>query len=57
MTRVHGVDIGEGGPVGISDRKVYSDAILADFAPGRHPSHAVLTVYRPYPYIAGRPQA
>jgi hypothetical protein len=35
--------------------KVYSDAILADFAAGRHPTHAVLTVYRPYPYEAGRP--
>jgi hypothetical protein len=33
---------------------VYSDAILADFVSGRHATHAVLTVYRPYPYEAGR---
>ena len=37
----------------ISKEKVYSDAILADFASAPHPTHAVLTVYRPYPYESG----
>ena len=54
LTRVHGVDVRTVAAREISDRKVYSDAILADFAAGRHPSHAVLTVYRPYPYDDGR---
>jgi hypothetical protein len=51
---VHGFDVGVRQAEEISDSKVYSDAILADFAAGRHPSHAVLTVYRPYPYATGR---
>ena len=54
LTRVHGVDVGTLPAREISDRKVYSDAILADFASGRHATHAVLTVYRPYPYEGGR---
>lgn len=54
LTRVHGFDPSREDPMALSDRKVYSDAILADFARGRHPSRAVLTVYRPYPYVAGR---
>lgn len=54
LTRVHGVDVARLPAKEISDRKVYSDAILADFASGRHATHAVLTVYRPYPYEAGR---
>ena len=55
LTRVHGVDVDVTTPQEISTSKVYSDAILADFAMGRHPTHAVLTVYRPYPYESGRP--
>lgn len=54
LTRVHGIDVGKVPAEEISGRKVYSDAILADFVTGRHPTHAVLTVYRPYPYDAGR---
>lgn len=54
LTRVHGVDIDAQAPDAWSKSKVYSDAILADFASGRHPTHAVLTVYRPYPYADGR---
>ncbi len=54
LTRVHGVDVDVAVPRDLSTSKVYSDAILADFAMGRHPTHAVLTVYRPYPYAAGR---
>lgn len=54
LTRVHGVDVAKTPAAEISKAKVYSDAILADFPTGRHPSHAVLTVYRPYPYEAGR---
>lgn len=54
LTRVHGFDLEARSTQEISTNKVYSDAILADFAAGRHPTHAVLTVYRPYPYAAGR---
>ena len=54
LTRVHGIDVAKVPAEEISTRKVYSDAILADFAAGRHPTHAVLTVYRPYPYDSGR---
>jgi hypothetical protein len=54
LTRVHGAAIAGLGTEQISNRKVYSDAILADFVSGRHPTHAVLTVYRPYPYLTGR---
>ena len=54
LTRVHGIDVAKVPAEEISNRKVYSDAILADFAAGRHPTHAVLTVYRPYPYESGR---
>jgi hypothetical protein len=54
LTRVHGYDVRKIPAERISTEKVYSDAILADFATGRHPTHAVLTVYRPYPYPAGR---
>jgi hypothetical protein len=56
LTRVHGVDVARVPAEKISNEKVYSDAILADFASGRHPTHAVLTVYRPYPYADGRGQ-
>lgn len=54
LTRVHGVDPFREGAAQLNRKKVFSDAILADFASGRHPSHAVLTVYRPYPYADGR---
>lgn len=54
LTRIHGIDVSKVPAGEISNRKVYSDAILADFASGRHPTHAVLTVYRPYPYETGR---
>lgn len=52
LTRVHGVDVGKRSAEDLSGQKVYSDAILADFT-SPHPTHAVLTVYRPYPYDAG----
>ncbi|HLA76580.1 MAG TPA: FAD-dependent oxidoreductase [Vicinamibacteria bacterium] len=54
LTRVHGVDPFREGAEKLNGAKVFSDAILADFATDRHPSHAVLTVYRPYPYADGR---
>ena len=54
LTRVHGVDVRNVPAREISDRRAFSDAILADYASGRHATHAVLTVYRPYPYEAGR---
>jgi hypothetical protein len=54
LTRVHGIDVGKVPAEEISGQKVYSDAILADFASRPHPTHAVLTVYRPYPYAAGK---
>jgi hypothetical protein len=53
LTRVHGIDVGSAPAEEISARKVYSDAILADFPAPPHPTHAVLTVYRPYPYETG----
>jgi hypothetical protein len=49
------VNVGTEETEALSGRKVFSDAILADFAAGRHPTHAVLTVYRPYPFDGGRP--
>lgn len=55
LTRVHGIDVDAQPAQQISTSKVYSDCILADFAIGRHPTHSVLTVYRPYPYASGRP--
>ncbi|MBM4201186.1 MAG: FAD-dependent oxidoreductase, partial [Gammaproteobacteria bacterium] len=54
LTRVHGVDVATTPTRDLSSQKVYSDAIHADFVMGRHPSHAVLTVYRPYPCADGR---
>jgi len=54
LTRVHGVDVAKVPAEEISNEKVYSDAILADFASGRHATHAVLTAYRPYPYAESR---
>lgn len=56
LTRVHGTDVATTDTMTWSNQKAYSDAILADFPMGRHPSRAVLTVYRPYPFAAGRPQ-
>ena len=55
LTRVHGVNVGTTPTETISNGKVYSDAILADFASRRSPTHAVMTVYRPYPLDSGRP--
>jgi hypothetical protein len=55
FTRLHGADLDKVPAETLSRQKVYSDAILADFASGRHATRAVLTVYRPYPYAAGRP--
>jgi protoporphyrinogen oxidase len=54
LTRIHGVDVARTPAQDLSTRKVYSDAILADFPAPPHPTHAVLTVYRPYPYEDGR---
>lgn len=54
LTRVHGLDVAKMNAEEVSNQKVYSDAILADFPTGPHATHAVLTVYRPYPYDAGR---
>jgi hypothetical protein len=45
-------DVARTPPQEISNRKVYSDAILADFV-APHPTHAGLTVYCPYPWVAG----
>lgn len=52
LTRIHGIDVRRTPAQDISGSKVYSDAILADFV-SPHPTHAVLTVYRPYPYDGG----
>ena len=54
LTRVHGMNVGTTPTETISNAKVYSDAILADFASRRSPTHTVLTVYRPYPLDSGR---
>jgi glycine/D-amino acid oxidase-like deaminating enzyme len=53
LTRIHGIDVGRTPAEELSNRKVFSDAILAGFASPPHPTHAVLTVYRPYPYESG----
>jgi hypothetical protein len=53
LTRIHGIDLARTSAEELSNRKVFSDAILADFASPAHPTHAVLTVYRPYPYEMG----
>ncbi len=54
LTRVHGIDVDRLSAQEISGRKVFSDAIWADYASGRSAANAVLSVYRPYPYAAGR---
>lgn len=54
LTPVHGRAIQRNNGEAASRRNVFSDAILADFAAGRHASKSVLTVYRPHPYAAGR---
>ena len=53
LTRVHGIDVDHAATEDVSGRKVFADAVVADFAIGRDASHAVLTVYRPYPYSSG----
>jgi protoporphyrinogen oxidase len=54
LTPVHGRDAARVPADVASKQSVFSDAVVADFAVGRHGSKSVLTVYRPYPYAAGR---
>jgi hypothetical protein len=54
LTPVHGRDVTRGTAEALSRRNVFSDAVVADFTMGRHATKSVLTVYRPYPYDAGR---
>jgi hypothetical protein len=54
LTRVHDVDVTRYQPDVLSTEKVFSDVVVGDFAVWRHSTHAVLTVYRPYPYSYGR---
>jgi protoporphyrinogen oxidase len=54
LTRIHNLDPGRYLPDQISNRGVYSDVVVADFAVQRAPQYGVLTVYRPYPYAHGR---
>ena len=54
LTPVHGFPVGKADTRELSQRKVFSDAVVADFPVWRHPDRAVLTVYRPYPYDGGR---
>ncbi len=54
LTRVHLVDVRKQRADRLSGRKVFSDAVVADFPVWRHQDGGVLTVYRPYPYPAGR---
>jgi hypothetical protein len=56
LTRLHGVDPAREGAEALSTRKVFSDVVVGDFAAGRQAEAGVLTVYRPYPYSAGRQQ-
>lgn len=53
LTRLHNIDPSHWLPDEISNRKAYSDVVVADFVK-RAPEYAVLTVYRPYPYAHGR---
>jgi protoporphyrinogen oxidase len=54
LTPVHGVAIAAQDTRAFSGRKVFSDAVVADFPIWRNLDRAVLTVYRPYPYDEGR---
>jgi spermidine dehydrogenase len=54
LTRVVGADIRSAQVDRLSQSNGFSDAIAADFPIWRHATHGVLTVYRPYPYAAGR---
>lgn len=56
LTRLHGVDPTRVGAEALSTQKVFSDVVVGDFAAGRQAEAGVLTVYRPYPYAAGRQQ-
>ncbi len=56
LTRIHELMPGDYPPARLSDHGVYSDVVVADFPVTRAPTHAVLTVYRPYPYAHGREQ-
>jgi protoporphyrinogen oxidase len=54
LTPVHGRAVTRVPTDVASKQSVFSDAVVADFPVKRHPSKSVLTVYRPYPYAAGR---
>ena len=54
LTPVHGRDVTRVPADVASKQSVFSDAVVADFPVPRHASKSVLTVYRPYPYAAGR---
>lgn len=54
LTPVHGYAIDKENTRELSNRKVFSDAVVADFPVWRNTDRAVLTVYRPYPYDGGR---
>jgi hypothetical protein len=54
LTRLHGEPAARKPAEALSKEKVFSDAILADYPVARPVTHAVLTVYRPYPYASGR---
>lgn len=54
LTRVHGPEARGQSAEQISRKKVFSDAVVADFPVWRHADKAVLTVYRPHPYASGR---
>jgi predicted NAD/FAD-binding protein len=54
LTPVHGIDVGAAPADRLARSHGFSDAVVADFAKGRNPKAAVLTVYRPYPYRSGR---
>ncbi len=54
LTPVHGAGVDAADTRALSARKVFSDAVVADFPIWRHRDRGVLTVYRPYPYEGGR---
>jgi len=54
LTRIHELNPDRYLPDQLSNRGVYSDIVVADFAVQRAPQYGVLTVYRPFPYSHGR---
>ena len=54
LRRIHDLDVSRYLPDVISSKGVFSDVVVADFAIRRAAQHAVLTLYRPYPYAHGR---